>query len=140
MELDASFPVQIGCESRELELRPAPASVLCLDRSPHPNRPSQQCSGLAYLPGHYRGHHGGKTRWQCAGRSFYWSELAGIASTRRINEHRGLMELIALNIGYDMGILSQQIFTMLVIMALVTTIMTGPLVTFFGKTRTMAAT
>jgi Kef-type K+ transport system membrane component KefB len=50
---------------------------------------------------------------------------------------RGLMELIALNIGYDMGILSQRIFTMLVIMALVTTIMTGPLVTFFGKRRTI---
>jgi len=48
---------------------------------------------------------------------------------------RGLMELIALNIGYDMGILSQHIFTMLVIMALVTTIMTGPLVTVFGETR-----
>jgi Kef-type K+ transport system membrane component KefB len=46
---------------------------------------------------------------------------------------RGLMELIALNIGYDMGILSQHIFTMLVIMALVTTIMTGPLITLFGK-------
>jgi Kef-type K+ transport system membrane component KefB len=46
---------------------------------------------------------------------------------------RGLMELIALNIGYDMGILSQRIFTMLVIMALVTTMMTGPLVTLFGK-------
>jgi len=46
---------------------------------------------------------------------------------------RGLMELIALNIGYDMGILSQRIFTMLVIMALVTTIMTGPLFTFFGR-------
>ena len=43
------------------------------------------------------------------------------------------MELIALNIGYDMGILSQRIFTMLVIMALVTTIMTGPLVSLFGK-------
>jgi Kef-type K+ transport system membrane component KefB len=50
---------------------------------------------------------------------------------------RGLMELIALNIGYDMGILSQRIFTMLVIMALVTTVMTAPLVTFFGKRRTM---
>src|SRR4029453_8955123 len=46
---------------------------------------------------------------------------------------RGLMELIALNIGYDMGILSQHIFTMLVIMALVTTIMTGPLFAFLGK-------
>jgi Kef-type K+ transport system membrane component KefB len=50
---------------------------------------------------------------------------------------RGLMELIALNIGYDMGILSQRIFTMLVIMALVTTVMTAPLVTFFGKRRTI---
>src|SRR5262245_40671248 len=53
---------------------------------------------------------------------------------------RGLMELIALTIGYDMGILSQRIFTMLVIMALVTTIMTGPLVIGFGKTRGIAAT
>ena len=52
---------------------------------------------------------------------------------------RGLMELIALNIGYDMGILSERIFTMLVIMALVTTIMTGPLVTFFGRKRRIPA-
>lgn len=40
---------------------------------------------------------------------------------------RGLMELIVLNIGYDLGILSQEIFTMLVLMALVTTLVTGPL-------------
>ena len=46
---------------------------------------------------------------------------------------RGLMELIALNIGYDMGILSPRIFTMLVIMALVTTMLTGPLLTLFGS-------
>lgn len=43
---------------------------------------------------------------------------------------RGLVELIALNIGYDLGILSPRIFTMLVIMALATTFMTGPLLTF----------
>jgi Kef-type K+ transport system membrane component KefB len=43
---------------------------------------------------------------------------------------RGLVELIALNIGYDLGILSPRIFAMLVIMALVTTCMTGPLLTF----------
>jgi Kef-type K+ transport system membrane component KefB len=48
---------------------------------------------------------------------------------------RGLMELIALNIGYDMGILSQRIFTMLVIMALVTTIMTGPLLVLLARRR-----
>jgi Kef-type K+ transport system membrane component KefB len=46
---------------------------------------------------------------------------------------RGLMELIALNIGLDLGILSPRIFTMLVIMALATTILTGPLLSLFGK-------
>ena len=46
---------------------------------------------------------------------------------------RGLMELIALNIGYDLGILSQRIFAMLVVMALVTTFMTGPLLTLFAE-------
>lgn len=45
---------------------------------------------------------------------------------------RGLIELVALNIGYDIGILSPEIFTMLVIMALVTTFMTGPAMTFIG--------
>jgi Kef-type K+ transport system membrane component KefB len=48
---------------------------------------------------------------------------------------RGLMELIALNIGYDLGILSQRIFAMLVIMALVTTTLTGPLLTLFRGRR-----
>lgn len=40
---------------------------------------------------------------------------------------RGLMELVILNIGYDLGILPGRIFAMMVIMALVTTSMTGPL-------------
>ncbi|KGE16012.1 Na+/H+-exchanging protein [Sphingobacterium deserti] len=39
---------------------------------------------------------------------------------------RGLMELVVLNIGYDLGILTVEIFTMMVIMALVTTLMTAP--------------
>ena len=39
---------------------------------------------------------------------------------------RGLMELVVLNIGYDLGVLTSEIFTMMVIMALVTTFMTGP--------------
>jgi len=39
---------------------------------------------------------------------------------------RGLMELVVLNIGYDLGILTPKVFAMLVIMALVTTFMTGP--------------
>ena len=39
---------------------------------------------------------------------------------------RGLMELVVLNIGYDLGVLGPEIFAMMVIMALLTTFMTGP--------------
>jgi Kef-type K+ transport system membrane component KefB len=39
---------------------------------------------------------------------------------------RGLMELVVLNIGYDLGVLTPEVFAMMVIMALVTTFMTGP--------------
>eukprot|EP01122_Echinamoeba_exundans_P014492 TRINITY_DN657_c0_g1_i2.p1 TRINITY_DN657_c0_g1~~TRINITY_DN657_c0_g1_i2.p1 ORF type:complete len:679 (+),score=133.92 TRINITY_DN657_c0_g1_i2:535-2571(+) len=41
---------------------------------------------------------------------------------------KGLVELIVLNIGYDYGIISRQVFTIMVIMALVTTFITAPLV------------
>ena len=40
---------------------------------------------------------------------------------------RALMELIVLNVGYDLGFLPPSIFAMLVLMAVVTTLMTGPL-------------
>ena len=40
---------------------------------------------------------------------------------------RGLMELVVLNIGLDLGVLSPRLFTMMVIMAIVTTAMTAPL-------------
>jgi Kef-type K+ transport system membrane component KefB len=40
---------------------------------------------------------------------------------------RGLMELIALNLGYELGILPPRIFAMMVLMALATTFATGPL-------------
>jgi Kef-type K+ transport system membrane component KefB len=39
---------------------------------------------------------------------------------------RGLMELIVLNIGLDLGIISPALFTMFVIMAIVTTASAGP--------------
>ena len=46
---------------------------------------------------------------------------------------RGLMELVVLNIGYDLGVLKPEIFAMMVIMALVTTFMTGPALFIIGK-------
>jgi Kef-type K+ transport system membrane component KefB len=49
---------------------------------------------------------------------------------------RGLTELIALNIGLSAGIIHQGLYTALVLMALLTTVATGPLLTFFGVSRT----
>jgi Kef-type K+ transport system membrane component KefB len=59
-------------------------------------------------------------RW--AGMS--WSDSISIGV---LMNTRGLMELVVLNIGYDLGILSGRIFAIMVLMALVTTCMTGPL-------------
>jgi Kef-type K+ transport system membrane component KefB len=46
---------------------------------------------------------------------------------------RGLMELVVLNIGYDLGILSPQMYTMMVIMALTTTCMAGPVLAALSR-------
>jgi Kef-type K+ transport system membrane component KefB len=46
---------------------------------------------------------------------------------------RGLMELVVLNIGYDLGVLSPEIFAMMVIMALVTTVMTAPALNLISR-------
>jgi len=45
---------------------------------------------------------------------------------------RGLVELIVLNIGLDLGVISPTFFAMLVIMAVVTTMMAPPLLSFLG--------
>ncbi len=39
---------------------------------------------------------------------------------------RGLMELVVLNIGYDLGVLNAELFAIMVLMALFSTFMTGP--------------
>jgi Kef-type K+ transport system membrane component KefB len=40
---------------------------------------------------------------------------------------RGLVELVILNIGLDLGILSPELFSIMVLMALFTTVITTPL-------------
>jgi Kef-type K+ transport system membrane component KefB len=60
---------------------------------------------------------------------FSWRESLGLGT---LMNARGLIELIALNIGYDMGVLSPRMFTMMVLMALITTCMTGPLLAVLG--------
>jgi Kef-type K+ transport system membrane component KefB len=44
---------------------------------------------------------------------------------------RALMELIVLNVGLDLGVISPKLFTMLVIMAIVSTIITTPALRYF---------
>lgn len=48
---------------------------------------------------------------------------------------RGLMELIVLNIGLELGVISPTLFAMMVIMALVTTLMTAPVVSWLTGER-----
>jgi Kef-type K+ transport system membrane component KefB len=48
---------------------------------------------------------------------------------------RGLVELIVLNIGLDLGVITPRLFTMLVIMALVTTMATSPILMALLKKR-----
>jgi Kef-type K+ transport system membrane component KefB len=66
------------------------------------------------------------------GGSFSVARLTGMntrdsAALGVLMNTRGLMELIVLNIGLDLGVISPKIFTMMVLMALVTTVMTTPL-------------
>ena len=53
---------------------------------------------------------------------------------------RGLVELIVLNIGLDLGVITPRLFTMLVIMALVTTMMTSPILMALLKHRPWVVT
>jgi Kef-type K+ transport system membrane component KefB len=53
-------------------------------------------------------------------------------ATGALMNARGLMELIVMKVGLDAGLIGPQLFTMLLVMALVTTAMTGPLMTLFA--------
>jgi len=59
------------------------------------------------------------------------ARLAGVDSVRArilgvLMNTRGLMELIVINIGLEMGMIGRQVFTMLVLMALFSTVITSP--------------
>jgi Kef-type K+ transport system membrane component KefB len=61
-----------------------------------------------------------------------WSDSFALGA---LMNTRGLIELVVLGLGYDLGILSPQIFAMMVLMALVTTLMTGPLLQIWAALR-----
>jgi Kef-type K+ transport system membrane component KefB len=56
------------------------------------------------------------------------------ASLGALMNTRGLMELIVLNIGLDMGVISPTLFAMMVLMALATTLATAPVLGMVGTT------
>jgi Kef-type K+ transport system membrane component KefB len=57
-----------------------------------------------------------------------WRESLCVAA---LMNTRALMGLVAINIGYDLKLLPRELFTMFVVMALLTTVMTGPLLRLF---------
>ena len=60
-------------------------------------------------------------------------------ATGSLMNARGLMELIVMKIGLDAGLIGPQLFTMLLMMALLTTAMTGPLLTLVnGRLNTLS--
>jgi len=70
------------------------------------------------------------------GATFLVSRLVGLnwrmsAALGALMNTRGLVELIVLNIGLDLGVISPTLFAMLVIMALVTTMSTAPALQLF---------
>ena len=60
-----------------------------------------------------------------------WPQAAGLGI---LMNSRGLMELIVLNVGMDLGVISPALFTMLVIMAIVTTLATTPVLDLLNLT------
>jgi Kef-type K+ transport system membrane component KefB len=59
-----------------------------------------------------------------------WRDSLG---TGALMNARGLMELIVIKVGLDAGLIGPQLFTMLLVMAIVTTLMTGPMLAWFAR-------
>ncbi|HVH34528.1 MAG TPA: cation:proton antiporter, partial [Tahibacter sp.] len=66
-----------------------------------------------------------------------WRDSMAVGS---LMNTRGLMELIVMKIGLDIGVIGREIFTMLMIMAVVTTLMTSPLLTWLLRGRAVVLT
>ncbi len=58
---------------------------------------------------------------------FGWRDSLAVGA---LMNARGLMELVVIRIGLDIGIIGPELFTMLLLMTLATTLMTSPLLTF----------
>lgn len=61
-----------------------------------------------------------------------WRDSIGIGI---LMNTRGLMELVVLNVGLELGVISRTMFAIMVVMALVTTVMTSPLLMLVSRRR-----
>ena len=68
-----------------------------------------------------------------------WRQAFAVGS---LMNARALMELIVMKVGLDIGVIGSEIFTMLMVMAIVTTLMTTPMLIAFtrGTAVSLAAT
>ena len=73
------------------------------------------------------------------GGSMFAARIAGMpwrdsAALGILMNTRGLMELVVVNVGYDLGVIPPTVFTMLVLMAIFSTVITAPFLRYyFGK-------
>ena len=58
-----------------------------------------------------------------------WRVAMGVGA---LMNARGMIELIVIKVGLDIGVIDNRLFTMLMVMAIVTTLMTGPLLSLFA--------
>ncbi len=77
------------------------------------------------------------------GPGYIGSRIGGLgrkdaASVAALVNTRGLTELIVLNIGLSVGLLSERLFSVLVLMAVLTTLMTAPLLSWVGPAAALA--
>jgi len=77
---------------------------------------------------------GGAAGARLAGNS--WRDSLAVGS---LMNARGMMELIVIKVGLDAGVIGPELFTMLMVMAILTTVMTGPLLTLFARPRSPVA-
>lgn len=63
-----------------------------------------------------------------------WRDSLAVGS---LMNARALMELIVIKVGLDAGVIGQQAFTLLLVMAILTTVMTGPLLSLFLRPASM---
>jgi len=66
---------------------------------------------------------------------FGWREAGAIGT---LMNTRGLMELVVLNVGFTAGVLDRKLFALMVVMAVVTTVMTEPLLRVIYPDRLVA--